>query len=124
MTAWMGAEKESALAVIEDPSRRLLTSELVRLELLPKPVFFKRHAEVDFYEKIFSRSQCDRIDAPLYFSAFDLARRYGLSAADAFNLASAVRLAADEFVTTELPGKAMFRVKEVLVVTLHTARGP
>jgi hypothetical protein len=75
MTAWKGAEKETALAVIEDTSRPLLTSELVRLELLPKPVYFKRHDEVAFYEKIFSRSQCDPMDAALYGSAFELARR-------------------------------------------------
>ena len=124
MTAWKEAEKETALAVIEDTSRQLLTSELVRLELLPKPVYFMRHDEVAFYEKIFSRSQCDSMDAALYGSAFELARRYGLSAADAFNLAAAVRLAADEFVTTELPGKPMFRVKEVCVVTLRAARAP
>jgi predicted nucleic acid-binding protein len=121
MTAWKGGDKEAALAVIEDTSRRLLTSELVRLELLPKAIFFKRRDEVAFYERIFSRAQCDPMDTALYSSAFELAGRYGLSAADAFNLASAVRLEADEFVTTELPGKAMFRVKEVRVVTLHTA---
>jgi predicted nucleic acid-binding protein len=124
MTAWKIAnqrEAELALAVIDDDSRQPLTSEMVRLELLPKAIFFKRAEEVSFYEEIFSRCECDRIDDALYASAFDFAKRYGLAAADAFNIASAVRLDAAEFVTTELPGKALFRVKETKVVTVHAA---
>ena len=50
-----------------------------------------------------------------------MAERYGLAAADAFNLASAIRMQADEFVTTERSGRPMFRVKEIKVVTLHAA---
>jgi predicted nucleic acid-binding protein len=121
MTAWKSLEKELAQLVIESSSRQLLTSEMVLLELLPKSIFFKRPEEIAFYEKIFSRCDCDRVDNLLYASALDFARRYGLAVADAFNIASAVRLGADEFVTTELPGKALFRVKETRVVTLHAA---
>jgi hypothetical protein len=40
------------------------------------------------------------------------------------NIASAVRLGAQEFVTTEQPGKPMFRVKEIKVLTLHAAVSP
>ena len=123
MSAWHATvrEAETALAVIETRSRQLLTSEIVRLELLPKPIFFKQRAEVNFYENIFSKSRCDRVDAELYAAAFELAAKYGLAAADALNLASAIRLGADEFVTAELPGKPMYRVREVKVITLHVA---
>jgi predicted nucleic acid-binding protein len=123
MLGWRGEprEKAAAISTIEAPEQSLLASEMVRLELLPKPIYFKQKAEVEFYESIFSRCECDAVDAELYASAFRLARRYGLSAAEAFNLASAVRLKADEFVTTEQPGKPMFRVKELKVVTLHAA---
>jgi predicted nucleic acid-binding protein len=123
MTAWHATAKEAdtALAVITDSSRQLLTSEIVRLALLPKPIFFKQKAEVDFYEDIFSKSRCDKVDAELYSTAFNLAKRYGLAAADAFNLASAMRLGAEEFITSELPGKPLFRVSEINVVTMHAA---
>ncbi len=121
ITAWKSVDKQLAQGVIEAPGRQPLTSELVRLEVLPKAIFFKRPDEVSFYEKILSRCDCDSIDSALYASAFDFAKRYGLAAADAFNIASAVRLGADEFVTTELPGKPLFRVKETRVVTLHAA---
>ena len=123
MRAWKGeeAEAEAAGQVLEDPSRQLLTSEIIRLELLPKPLYFQQKDEEAFYEEVFRRSECDKVDGVLYRNAFALAERYGLAAADAFNLASALRLQADEFVTTERPGKPMFRVKEVRVVTLHAA---
>ncbi len=125
MRAWKGeeAEAEAAGRVLEDISRRLLTSEIIRLELLPKPLYFKQKDEVAFYDEIFRRSECDKVDSALYRDAFALAEHYGLAAADAFNLASAIRLQADEFVTAERPGRPMFRVKEVKVVTLHAAAG-
>jgi predicted nucleic acid-binding protein len=123
LSAWHATTKEAetALAVIEDRSRQLLTSEIVRLELLPKPIFFKQSGEVNFYEDIFSKCRSDKVDAELYRAAFNLAKTYGLAAADAFNLASAIRLGAEEFVTSELPGKPMYRVKEIKVISLHAA---
>jgi hypothetical protein len=36
--------------------------------------------------------------------------RHGLAAMDALHVAAAVLLAADEFVTTEKPGKAIYRM--------------
>lgn len=36
------------------------------------------------------------------------------------NLASAIRQGADEFITTELPRKPMFRVKELKIISLHS----
>lgn len=123
LRAWKGeqAEAEAAGRVMEDASRQLLTSEIIRLELLPKPLYFKQKDEVAFYEEIFRRSECDKVDGALYRHAFTLAEQYGLGAADAFNLASAIRQKADEFVTTERPGRPMFRVKQVKVVALHAA---
>jgi predicted nucleic acid-binding protein len=123
LSAWNAAtaEGEAALAVIEAPGRDLLTSEIVRLELLPKAIFFKQKDEVDFYEQIFSRSLCDKVDSALYSQAFDLAQTHGLAAADAFNLASAIRLGAEEFITLEKAGKPMFRVKNLRVTSLYAA---
>lgn len=123
LRAWKGEELEAEAAgrVMDDVSRQLLTSEIIRLELLPKPIYFKQKDEVAFYEEIFSRSKCDTVEESLYQDAFALATRYGLGAADALNVASAIRLQADEFVTTERSGRPMFRVKEVKVVTLHAA---
>jgi hypothetical protein len=35
---------------MNDPARVFLTSDLVRLEVLPKPLYFRWPAAVDFYE--------------------------------------------------------------------------
>jgi hypothetical protein len=50
LTAWRGKECcEQALAVMEDESREFCTAQLVKLELLPKPAFFKQKLETEFY---------------------------------------------------------------------------
>ncbi len=41
------------MQIIDDESREFFTSQMVRLELLPKPRFEKRDAEVAFYENHF-----------------------------------------------------------------------
>jgi len=42
-----------------------------------------------------------------------------LAGPDALQIAAALRHQVQEFVTSELPGKPMFRVKELKVVSLH-----
>jgi predicted nucleic acid-binding protein len=43
------------------------------------------------------------------------AGKFGLSALDALHVAAAISAGADEFITTERPGKPMFRVKGISV---------
>lgn len=92
---------------------------MVKLELLPKPAFFKQRDELEFYKLHFDATTAE---APLdSAAAFALAQRHGLAAADALNLAASIQLGAEEFITSELPGKPMFRVREIKVITLHAA---
>jgi predicted nucleic acid-binding protein len=51
-------------------------------------------------------------------TGYVLACRYGLSAVDALNVAAAISLKADEFVTTEKPSKPMYRVPNLRFVTI------
>jgi len=51
---------------------------------------------------------------------FELAKRYGLAAADALHIAAALRQNVQEFVTSEMPGKPLFRVKELTVRCLQS----
>jgi predicted nucleic acid-binding protein len=44
---------ERALAVLDDPHREIVLSDLVRLEALPKPRFHGRQSEVDALEALF-----------------------------------------------------------------------
>lgn len=113
-------DAEAALALIE--RREFYTSEMVKLELLPKAVFFKQAKEVEFYETIFAAAAgCQPLNEALAANALSLAKETGMAAADALNLAAAITLGCDEFVTCELPGKAMYRARQIRVVTLHAA---
>ena len=124
LTAWRGKEAAAAaaLALLEAPGRTFYTSKVVKLELLPKPTHFKQQAEVDFYNTIFARMAGEEPwSAELGAAAFDLACRHGLSAADALNMTAALRQGADEFVTSEGPNKALFRVPGIRVQTIRQA---
>ena len=56
----------------------------------------------------------------IWYEAQALAEKYGLAAVDALHIAAAVRLGAEEFYTSERPGKPMFPVKELKIVSLHS----
>jgi predicted nucleic acid-binding protein len=124
LTAWRGEEAEmtAALSVIGDPARTFLTAETVKLELLPKPSFFKLSGELKFYGEFFSTVKAEEpLTHELGQVAFALAKKHGLAAMDALNLAAAMRLGAQEFVTTETSNKPMFRVPGLKVVSLFAA---
>ena len=105
-----------------DTNREFVSSQMVRLELLPKSSYFKNQPEIAFYRNFFARVKGEeRLSADLGDEAMNLGTQYGLAAADAINIAAAIRQGASEFMTTEMPGKPMFRVNEILVVSLHAA---
>ena len=121
LTAWRGRDAEAALAVMEDPQREFYTSQLVKLELLPKPAFFKQRAEIEFYQTHFRAAKGEEpLSRELGEVAEELARRHGIAAVDALHLAAAIRQGADEFITAEKPGKPMFRVRGIAVKSIHT----
>jgi len=122
LSAWLGNSPRSIEAknIVADESRDFLTSDAVKLELLPKPTFEKRRAELEYYNDHFKQAASEAFSAELGDAALTLAKKYGLAAMDALHLASAIRQGADEFITGELPGKPMFRVKELKVISLHS----
>lgn len=126
LTAWRGSsspEANAARSIMAEEGRQFVTADNVRLELLPKPTFEKRRAEVEFYSEHFdSAVAIEPFSAELGQEALALAKRYGLAAGDALNLAAALRQGADEFITSELPGKPMFRVAGIRVVSLSNPR--
>ncbi len=108
---------------MEDGRREFCTSELVKLELLPKPAFFRQRAEVEFYETHFRAAVATQeLDRELGREAMELARRHGIAAMDALHLAAAIRLGAEEFFTAEKPGKPMFRARGIKVKSIHAER--
>jgi predicted nucleic acid-binding protein len=124
LTAWRGEpspETEAALSVMADDQREFFTCDNVKLELLPKPTFEKRRVEVEFYNEHFeSAAATEPLSQELGHAALALAKKYGLSAGDALNLASAIRQGAEEFITSELPEKPIFRVTGIRVISLRS----
>jgi predicted nucleic acid-binding protein len=122
LKAWRGEDlAQAALDLLSDDSRRFVTSQLARLELLPKPRFEKRLREVAFYESFFAGATIvEPLSVELGREAEALAARYGLAGPDALQIAAALRHGVNEFYTTEKPAKPMFRVKELKVISLYS----
>jgi predicted nucleic acid-binding protein len=120
--AWRGESLSgAALQIMDDDGREFFTSQMVRLELLPKPVFEKRKHEVEFYNAHFADCQSsERLSEELGAEAEKLANRYGLAGPDALQIAAAIRQRVEEFYTSEKPGKPMFRVRELKVISLFS----
>ncbi len=122
IAAWRGdpTASQSAIDVLDDPTRALLTSDALWLEIMPKSVFHQKEDEQDFYRSVFERA-ADHSPWNLVAlnCAKDMACRYGLSAMDAIHIATAINARADEFVSGEKPSKPMFRVREISVISLQ-----
>lgn len=108
-----------ALPFLEDPSREFITSEFVKLEVLPKPICFRKDAEVEFYNAFFNlNNRTVPISATLITTAMEEACKHGLSAIDAIHLACAVLGGAEELVTSEKPSKPIHRTNLVKVTSI------
>ncbi|HTV63218.1 MAG TPA: hypothetical protein VMH30_11685, partial [Verrucomicrobiae bacterium] len=82
LSAWKRGElHDAAVGVLDDGSRGFVTCDNVKLELLPKPVFEKRHSEAEFYNELFSgAAACVPFSEALGKAAMTLARKHGLPA--------------------------------------------
>lgn len=109
-----------AMEVLDDPDRIFASSAFVRLEVLPKAIYFRNRDEADFYETFFRSvgSWAEPVEH-VTSSAYDEAVKAGLSAMDALHVAAAITTGADELITTEKSGKAIHRVTSISVRTVR-----
>jgi hypothetical protein len=92
------------MQIIDDESREFFMSQMVRLELLPKPRFETRHAEAAFHENHFRDcSFTEPLSKELGVEAEKLATLYGLAGPGANQITSALRHSVAEFYTSERP---------------------
>jgi len=108
-----------ALEILDDPDRQYLVSEVLRLEVMPKPLYHNQSEEADFYEAVFEASQKVGWQIPALHNAHVIAEKHGIAAMDAIHVAHAIEAKADELVTAEKPTKPMFRVEEIAVVSIR-----
>jgi predicted nucleic acid-binding protein len=110
-----------ALTVLNDPDRVFVSSVFVRLEVVPKAVYFRRPDEIAFYETFFASTQFVPVSDALLVQAQREASAAGLRALDALHIAAAKASGTEEFITTERPTTALFRVTGLTVTTLRPA---
>jgi predicted nucleic acid-binding protein len=110
---------EHAIRLLDDSERTFATSDLVRLEVIPKPRYHGFNHQIDFYEEFFANARRVPISKNLLEQAFQVACQFGLSACDAIHIAAARRAKCVEFVTTEKQSKPLFRVSGIRVISLQ-----
>lgn len=122
ITAYNGAPglREPALRVLGDPDRIFLSSPFVRLETTPKALFNKRSGEHQFYQTYFRRAVTTHDLKLILGHGLREATKSGAGPMDALHLAAAHLLKADEFITTEKPGRSIHRSSLVKVVYLFS----
>ncbi len=111
-----GEVASKAFEAINDPDVEFASSIFVKLETMPKALYFKRKDEAEFYETFFkSVSVWIESSQTLAQSALDEASTNGLGAVDALHVTAAAQCKADEFITAEKAKSALSRVSSVSV---------
>ena len=104
ITAFRNEDERGVAAniILNDERRDFIVSDPLWLELMPKPLFYKRTEEVDFYASFFGRAQ-QRLswNTATQKRAHALASTYGLAAMDAIHIAFALEAGADQFISAE-----------------------
>jgi predicted nucleic acid-binding protein len=124
IAAWNGDSdtRTWARAILDDPGRRFVVSNFVRLEVLPKPTFHRRLGELAFMNAILSVAEQIEVDRLVVTRALTMAGKYDLHPLDALHLAAAAEAGVDELVTLERPEIPMCQQNEVKVVSLRALR--
>jgi predicted nucleic acid-binding protein len=112
--------KGPALRLLSEADRFFIASPFLELELLPKAIFYKSAAEIDFYQDYLDHARFWISDtATTVRIASEEAARAGLNAMDALLLAGAFLGAAEEFFTLESLDKPIHRTNLVRVIHLY-----
>ena len=112
-----------ALEILDDPNREFVSSAFLKLEVMPKAMYYRNEAEAAFYNTFFEAviHWADSHDA-IVREAFDEACGSGLAAMDGLHVASAASLGAEELVTTERSDKPIHRTRLIRVVSIMPSR--
>jgi len=105
---------------LDDPDRKFVVSDYLRLEVLPKPTFHNKRGEVEFMQAVFENAENVKTSSELTGCALAMASKYDMTAIDALHIGAAAVAGVDEFVTMEKPAKPICKVKEVKVISIHS----
>ena len=109
----------TALELISESNRLMISSNFVVLEVIPKARYNGRTIEERFYRTFFETVN-DWItpSSELIRMALDIATEYGLAGMDAIHMATASLGNVEEFITGEKPSSPLFRVPTLRVTSL------
>lgn len=109
-----------AIEILDDPERNFVSSDFVKLEVLPKPEYLHKVEEKEFYNAFFDAvTKWENISGQLVENAFNEACKVGLSAIDALHITMAKVAKADEFITAEKDTKPFFKVSDIAIKTIR-----
>lgn len=109
-----------AIEILDDPDRNFVSSDFVKLEVLPKPEYLHKVEEKEFYSAFFDAvAKWENISEQLVENAFNEACKVGLSAIDALHITMAKVAKADEFITAEKDTKPFFKVSDIAIKTIR-----
>jgi len=113
-------QAQKAMEILDDPAREFVSSNFVKLEVLPMPVYHGRADEVAFYQTFFAGvARWASVTDTLSAAALEEACRTGTHALDALHVAAAVAASADELITAETSSKPIHRTKSLRVRTIQ-----
>ena len=106
-----------ALGLLNDPNRVFLSSPFLDLELLSQVIQNRQREQQKFLETYLAATKRIEDMRAIFRVAFREASSSAVSGMDDLHVAAACLLKADEFITTEKPGQAIYR--NGLVHVLH-----
>ena len=118
--AGKGPRTEAALRLLRDPDRLFLSSPYLDLELLPQVIKNRFREQQAFLETYLASTERIEDWNAIFRVAFREASRSPVSGMDALHVAAAHLLKADELITTEKPGKPIYKNALVPVVYLRS----
>jgi hypothetical protein len=123
IAAFQGEESvaQRALRVLDDPDRKLVASDYLRLEVLPKPTFHRRREEVEFMQSVLDKAENVSTSSDLTGKSLEFATKYDMTPIDALHVGASAVAAVDELVTMEKPTKPMCKILEINVKSLHSS---
>jgi len=123
IAAFQGEESvaQRAFRVLDDPDRKLVVSDYLRLEVLPKPTFHRRREEVEFMQSVLDQAENVLSSSDLTGKSLEFAAKYDMTPIDALHVGASAVAAVDEFITMEKPTKPMCKVLEITVKSLHSS---
>lgn len=121
VTASRGVEDlaNRAITILASADREFASSVFIKLEVLPKAIYYRQTDEAEFYQTFFSAvTLWANNKEQVIQDGHNIACKYGLAAMDALHIAAAISVGAEEFITTEKPTKPMYRVTDIKVISL------